>query len=185
MKNILTLILLIGFSLALSAQNTKKAFLTKIEVDWMDKEVKELGKYYEIIADALEKKDGIEVSRNKTEIIKSVTTLSSNSQQFYNKIILDASREDARREVASDNPPNYYYNKRKSNPKNQELEISNQDLNRFESNYLKMQDLKKTLKQSSFALHPQQEESQANLKLVAEFLVIAKENNKIIQNAKK
>lgn len=185
MKKLLFAALFLSLTSLMFGQTEKGNFLTKMEVEWMNTEIQELEKYYNIIAKALEEKDGIEVSRNKTEIIKSVTTLASNSQHFYNKLMLDGERADSRRQAVSDNPPNYYYNKRKNNPKNQELLLSAEDMQTFEANFKEMQRIKDYLKSSSFALHPQQAEAQDNLYKVSDFLEIARKNNQIIQNAKK
>lgn len=183
MKNLLTLALLFAISTAVIGQEAKSTFLTKMEVKWMNAEVNDLQQSYDIINNAVQQKDGVEVSENKTDIIKSVTTLTSNSRIFYNKMIMDIDKQEIAKSRVSDTPPDYYYNKRKNDPKSQEIKISQTTLESFKTTLESMEKIKKNLKETQFALHPQQEMTQKNLESIERFIKLANKNNQIIQSS--
>ncbi len=183
MKNFLTLIMMICFVSFLNAQEEKTTFLTKMEVKWMDAEIGELQSTYQIIKRAVAQKDGVEVSRNKTEIIKSVTTLTSNSKIFYTKITMDIDKDEIAKSRMTDTPDDYYVNKRKNDPRSQELSISEEKVAEFKKALDTMDKIKNELKASQFALHPQQQQTHENLKSIAKFIKLANANNQIIQNS--
>ena len=183
MKNLIFLFFMITSVSFINAQEVKSAFLTKMEVNWMNTEISDLQQTYTVIEKALAEKDGIDVGRNKTEIIKSITSLSSNSNIFYTKIMLWIDNEERANQRISDGPSTYNYDNRKKDGKSQEIVISQSDLQKFKSNLDALIKIKETLKATKYALHPQQENALANLKLVAEFLEIARLNNTIIQNS--
>ena len=182
MKNLMILFFMVFFSAISFAQETTSVFLTKMEVAWLDKEIVDLQKTYQLIDKAVKQEDAIEVSRNKTEIIKSVTKLSSNSKIFCNKMDLDLNRDDVSKNRMTDTPSNYYVEKRRKDPRSQELKLNMNQYEKFKSNCDKMAAIKAELKNSSFALHPSQDKTENNLDLISKFIVIAKNNNKIIQN---
>lgn len=182
MKNLMVLFFMFFLCATSIAQEATSVFLTKMEVEWLNKEVVELQKSYQVVNNAVQQEDGIEVSRNKTEIIKSVTKLSSNSRIFCNKMDLDLNRDDVSKNRMSDTPSNYYVESRRKDPKSQELKLNMKQYEKFKSNCERMAAIKSELKSSSFALHPQQEKTTDNLDLISKFIVLAKNNNKIIQN---
>ncbi|MBT8189298.1 MAG: hypothetical protein HKN67_13445 [Saprospiraceae bacterium] len=182
MKNLMVLMFMFLFSMISYAQEATSVFLSKMEVEWLDKEIVELQNIYELINNAVKEDDAILISRNKTDIIKSVTNLSSNSRIFCNKMDLDLNRDDVSKNRLSDTPSNYYVEKRRKDPRSQELKLNMNHYNKFKSNCDLMAAIKNDLKASSFALQPNHEKTTGNLELISSFIVLAKNNNKIIQN---
>ena len=182
MKNILTLVCFVFFGMALQAQSGQSVFLSKIEVNWLDEEIGDLHSAYQKVKVAVKQKDNIGVAEQKTEVIKSVTSIVSNTRIYHDKMMMDINRENTRHAQVSDNPDDYYLNKRRENPKTQELVLNQNQLDKFNANVEAMETIKANLKATSYAMHASSQYTQKNLEQIESFITLAKNNNRIIQN---
>jgi hypothetical protein len=183
MRHLLSILFVGFFALSLSAQSAKTAFITDAEVEWLGKEISNLEVCLAKMQTAYDNFDNKAIAANKTDMIKCINRLSSNSKIMYDKIDLEVNPIKSRTRDL-DTPPNYYIEKKRKVEELQELTITSKSLATLNENSIAIKERKEKIKNNKYYFHPQYAQSNANLTMVKEMLDYAKNSNNIIQNSK-
>lgn len=181
-----TLFLILCFATLVTAQQTKRTFLGKSEMAWMDKEVLNLSETLGDITTAFEAEDSkvINAKRGKTKLY--INRLATNSSKMLFKIeeFITADEKEFKKEYISDEPRNRTYTSKVMNPRMVELVFYNKDLQKLKENIGKIQILQSEIEKANFEWHSYEENSSSNIEKANKLLTLAQETNQIFQNSK-
>lgn len=186
MRALITFILLLSFTFTMSAQQTKRSFVGKQEIKWLNEEVEIFENSLAKLNKAYKNADNEVISQNKSRAIASINRLSANTPIIMKSIqdFIDKDHEENMVEQISDEPRNVTYKSLSKKDFLEHLVLFDADLAKLHESTEAISKLQKAINENGFDFFVSEENSEANLEISKKLLHLAKEFNSILQKSK-
>ena len=186
MRTFLTLFLIFSFTLSVSAQQTKRSFIGKKEMKWLNSEVSTLEKNLTTLNKAHKNADDQLISNYKSRTISSINTLSTNAPIMLKSIqdFIKKDFEESNKNYISDEPRNVAYRSMSKKDFLEHIVLFDADIKKLLDNVKGMNDIKEEIDNNNYDFFASEEKSKQNIELTKKLLTLAKEFNSILQKSK-
>jgi len=186
MRSLFTLLFIISFTFTISAQQTKRSFIGKQEMKWLNEEVQIFENSLAKLNKAYKNADDMVVSQNKSRTIASINRFADNTPIILKSIqdFIDTDHEESSRVRISDEPRNLTYKSMSKKDFLDHIVLFDADLKRLHEQVEAIGDIQKSIGENGYSFFPSEENTEANLALSKKLLTLAKEFNSILQKSK-
>jgi len=187
MRAFIALFLCVCFVATVSAQQTKRSFIGKQELSWLDSEVQVFETNLTKLDRAhLKSEDVDQTSGFKSRTITSINRLSANTTIILKSIqdFIDVDFEETSQERRSDEPRNLSYKRMIKKDNVEHIMLFDADLKRLHDYASDISKIQKALSDNQFDFYVAEDKTASNLELSKKLLNLVKEFNSILQKSK-
>jgi len=186
MRILSTILIAVFCSSFITAQQTKRSFVGKTEMKWLNDEVASFESTLARITKANKNQDINLVASNRTKTINGVNRFSKNTSVIIESIqtFIDKDQKDATKHYIADEPRDVTFRQASGMNAFQQIVLFDGDLVTLHANSAEMLRLQSEIEASNFEYLNNERSASSNIDKTTQLFKLAKECNAIIQKSK-